>query len=91
VGPGPDSFHIYGRRPQPIWPNPADNEYLNTTERLTYSINQYGCRTMSSLMEKLLQLPAGSTFDFAWEFDERDEKEILEIAQFLHDHDFKVT
>jgi diguanylate cyclase (GGDEF)-like protein len=48
------------------------------------------CFGSERLKEKLLQLPAGSTFDFAWQFDERDEREILEISQFPHSHGFTV-
>jgi hypothetical protein len=83
VGPGAGNYYIYGRVPEVFYPNPRDAEYVQTTERLSYQINQYSCRTLSDLKEKILQLPKGSTFGFAYNFDERYKPEMLEILAFL--------
>jgi hypothetical protein len=45
---------------------------------------------MKSLKEKLAQFPLGSTFDFAYDFSARDEKELIEISDFLWSHGYKV-
>lgn len=83
VGPGPGNYSIYGHAPQVFYPNPRDAEYVQTTERLSYQINQYSCRTLSDLKAKILQLPKGSTFGFAYNFDERYRPEMLDILALL--------
>lgn len=65
-------------------------EYLNSVERLRYSINQYQCGDLKSLKSKLVQFPAGSTFVFAYEFSARDRDELVEISSFLAEHGYKV-
>jgi len=87
-GPNPGSYAIYGKtnRPRPD-PHP---EYMNPTERLRYYINQYSCPDMRALKEKLLQLPAGSSFDFVWDFSAADRAELVEISDFLWSHGYKV-
>jgi hypothetical protein len=67
VGPGPGHFTIVGN-PHPT-EEERDNatesmEYLNSTERLRYRINQYSCADLHTVKDKLLQFPAGSTFGF---------------------------
>ena len=58
-------------------------EYLNPPELLHYTINQYRCDDMEALKKKLLQFPAGSTFDFAWDFTAAERDEVTEIGTFL--------
>jgi hypothetical protein len=94
VGPGQRHFTIVGN-PHPT-EEERDNaresmEYLNSTERLRYRINQYGCADLKTLEDKLLQFPAGSTFGFNPEdFSERDRNELVEIGSFLSEHHYKV-
>jgi hypothetical protein len=88
VGPSPGNYVIYGHVPEVFYPNPRDAEYVQTTERLSYQINQYGCRTLADLKEKILQLPKGSTFGFAYGFDERYKPEMLDILAFLKAHGY---
>jgi hypothetical protein len=94
IGPGPGHFTIVGN-PHPT-EEERDNaresmEYLNSTERLRYRINQYGCADLQTLKDKLLQFPAGSTFGFNPEdFSERDRNELVEIGNFLSEHHYKV-
>jgi hypothetical protein len=64
--------------------------YLNPQELLHYSVNQYRCADMKALKEKLRQFPEGSSFDFAWDFSARDEKELIEISGFLRANGYKV-
>jgi hypothetical protein len=65
-------------------------DYLYSVERLRYALNQYNCPDLRSLKEKLLQFPAGSSFDFAWDFSGRDHDELVEISDFLWSHGYKV-
>jgi hypothetical protein len=65
-------------------------EYLNPTERLHYTINQYRCDNMKALKEKIAQFPAGSTFGFAWDFTAADRDEAMEIGTFLRSHGYKI-
>jgi hypothetical protein len=94
IGPGPGHFTIVGN-PHPT-EEERDNaresmEYLNSTERLRYRINQYGCADLQTLKDKLLQFPAGSAFGFNPEdFSERDRNELVEIGNFLSEHHYKV-
>lgn len=84
----PASFGILGL-PSSRWPDlPVNERYMEPTGRLIYRINQYQCRTIQALEEKLLQFPAGSTFGFGGDFDE---KEILEISEFLRNHGFLIS
>jgi len=94
VGPEPGQFTIISR------PNPTseerDNEdesmeYLNSVERLGYSVNQYRCANLKALEEKLLQFPSGSTFLFSSDFSERDRDELVGISNFLQKHGYKVN
>ncbi len=87
TGPSPASYAIYGkvnRRPR------ERAEYMNPTERLQYFINQYRCVDMRALKQKILQLPAGSSFDFAYDFSAADRDELVEISDFLWGHGYKV-
>jgi hypothetical protein len=94
VAPGPRHFTIIGNLHPTV--EERDNvsesmEYLNSTERLRYRINQYGCADLQSLKDKLLQFPAGSTFRFnPQDFSERDRNELGEIGNFLSEHHYKV-
>lgn len=93
VGPAPAEYAIYGRA-NPIVEERQfareSMEYLNSVERLRYSINQYQCGDLKSLKNKLLQFPSGSTFVFAYEFSARDRDELVEISSFLSEHGYKV-
>ncbi|MGA9043169.1 MAG: hypothetical protein WB421_21850 [Terriglobales bacterium] len=94
VGPGPRHFTIIGNLNPTV--EERDNvsesmEYLNSTERLRYRINQYGCADLQTLKDKLLQFPAGSIFNFnPADFSERDRNELVEISHFLSEHNYKV-
>lgn len=67
-------------------------EYLNSQERLRYSINQYRCANLKALEEKLLQFPTGSTFVFSSaDFTKRDRDELVAISNFLRVHGYKVN
>jgi hypothetical protein len=90
IGPNPDSYHIYSQVNDPVWPKENRVDYLTPEERLHYSVNQYRCADMKSLKEKLEQFPLGSTFDFAYDFSARDQKELVEISDFLWSHGYKV-
>jgi hypothetical protein len=90
VGPNPDTYHIYSQVNDPVWPKESRVDYLTPEERLHYSVNQYRCADMKSLKEKLEQFPLGSTFDFAYDFSARDQKELVEISDFLWSHGYKV-
>ncbi|MFZ3264689.1 MAG: hypothetical protein WA172_11875 [Terriglobales bacterium] len=87
IGPGPAYFVLYSAN------NPRLNdgpEYMNPAERLHYSINQYRCADMRALKEKILQLPAGSKFEFTYDFSAADQDELVEISGFLWSHGYKV-
>jgi hypothetical protein len=94
VGPGPRRFTILGNLHPTV--EERDNvresmEYLNSTERFRYRVNQYSCADLQTLKDKLLQFPAGSTFGFnAQDFSERDRNELVEISDFLSEHNYKV-
>jgi hypothetical protein len=88
IGPGPGNFYIYGGA-NPAWTR-NEIEYLNPTERLRYSINQYSCPDMQALKQKILQFPAGSSFGFAYEFSGADRNELTEISDFLWTHGYKM-
>jgi sugar lactone lactonase YvrE len=85
----PGIYAIYGRvNDQALRSN--EMEYLNLTTRLHYTINQYRCDRMTDLKQKILQFPAGSTFDFAWDFTEADRNEVVEIGTFLRGRGYRV-
>lgn len=92
VGPGPGRFSIYSNSNMD-WREVQDAreamEYLDSTERLRFSINQYRCPGMNSLKLKMVQFPPGSTFDFAYNFSREDRAEIVEVANFLWEHGYK--
>jgi hypothetical protein len=94
VGPGPRHFTIIGNLNPTV--EERDNvresmEYLNSTERLRYRINQYGCADLQTLKDKLLQFPEGSIFGFnPADFSEMDRNELVEISHFLSEHNYKV-
>jgi sugar lactone lactonase YvrE len=84
------NYSIYGRVNERWQRKASPMEYLNPTERLHYSINQYRCDDMNALKEKILQFPAGSSFDFAWDFSAADRDDIVEIGAFLRSHGYRV-
>lgn len=93
VRPGSAEYAIYGGvnpTVQERQNSQGSMEYLNSPERLRYSINQYQCGDMKLLKDKLLQFPAGSSFVFAYDFSARDRDELTEISNFLWDHGYKV-
>ncbi len=89
VGANPTEYAIYAdvNHPGERWQSPL--EYLNPVERLHYSIKQYHCSDMKALEQKLLQLPAGSTFTFTDDFTARDRDEVMRISDFLETHGYK--
>jgi hypothetical protein len=88
LGASPRSYSIYSKPThRPFQPRP---EYMYPTERLEYFINQYHCPDLRTLQEKLLQFPAGSSFDFAYDFSPADRDELVEISDFLRSHGYKV-
>jgi hypothetical protein len=91
LAPKSTEFAIYGHKNEYVDRRSESwMDYLNPRERLHYAVNQYRCNTMASLREKLLQLPSGSSFTFAWDFTARDKGEILEITRFLRAHGYTV-
>jgi hypothetical protein len=94
VGPGAQMFRIVGRQ-HPTEEERANTresmEYLNSPERLRYSINQYSCADLKAFKNKLLQFPAGSTFAPYSGFSASDRDELKEIRGFLTEHGYKVS
>jgi hypothetical protein len=90
VGPGPGNYSIYGRVNDPIYPPQSRIDYLMPTEPFQYQINQYGCRDLQSLEEKLLQFPAGSKFSFAYTGSGQDVGDWAAISAFLRSHGYMV-
>jgi hypothetical protein len=88
--PRPASFYIYMRPSEPHYGQAPVMDYLNPQNAHRFAINQYKCPDMQPLEDKLLQFPAGSTFDFAYDFSSREGDEILEITEFLNRHGYKV-
>ena len=84
------TYHIYSHANQKFDRKLSPMEYLNSAERLHYSINQYDCVDLTALKEKMLQFPADSTFGFTYEFTAKDRKEIEEIMAFLSSHGYRV-
>jgi hypothetical protein len=76
---------------RPAWDRSNRIEYLIPGERLHYSVIQYRCADIDSLKDKLEQFPAGSTFEFAYDFSARDQKELVEISDFLRAHGYQVS
>jgi hypothetical protein len=87
IAPTPANYFIYGRA-NPSWER-NEIEFLNPVERLNYSINQYHCRDIHALKEKILQFPKGSSFDFAYDFTAADRDELIEINDFLWKQGYK--
>jgi hypothetical protein len=85
------NFAIYGRVVDNTDRVAPPLEYLNSHERMHYSVNQYRCANLQALKDKLLQFPAGSEFGFAYDFTPRDRDEIVEISNFLREHGYKVA
>jgi sugar lactone lactonase YvrE len=90
VDAAPGDYTIQGRTNDRWGRKPSPMEYLNPAEPLHYSINQYVCIDMKALKEKILQLPAGSTFTFAWDSAAAGRDELVEISDFLWSHGYKV-
>jgi hypothetical protein len=66
-------------------------EYMNPTERYRYSIFHYRCADIRTLKEKMLEFPAGSSFDFGSEFSAADSNELAAISEFAISHGYKIT
>ena len=88
VGPAPGSYYIYGRVNDPVYPPEHRIDYLTPTEPFQYQINQYGCRDLKSLEQKLLQFPAGSKFSFANTGSGQDVGDWAAISAFLQSHGY---
>ena len=60
VGPSPAEYSIYGQMNPTVEERQyarESMEYLNSVERLRYSINQYQCGDLRSLKSKLVEFP----------------------------------
>jgi hypothetical protein len=90
IDPEPGAYAIYGGVNEAWSRRQSPMEYLNPSERLYYSVNQYRCADMNALERKLVQFPLGSSFSFAWGLDSRDRQELVEISDFLWSHGYKV-
>jgi len=90
IGPGPATYSVYSHAYEAWDRKTSPMEYLNPVERLRYSINQYRCADIGALKEKLLQFPAGSAFQFVYDFSAADRDELVEISNFLWSHGYKV-
>jgi hypothetical protein len=88
VGPGPGNYYVYGRVRDQVYPPDGRFDYLLSTEPYQYQINQYGCRGLESLEEKLLQFPKGSTFSFAHTGSGEDVGDWTAISAFLRNHGY---
>ncbi|MGF7179204.1 hypothetical protein [Tunturiibacter psychrotolerans] len=88
VGPEPGNYYVYGRVSDPIYPPQSRIDYLMPTEPFVYQVNQYGCRDLKNLEQKLLQFPAGSKFSFAHTGSGRDVGDWAAISAFLHSHGY---
>jgi hypothetical protein len=89
VSPAPANYVIYAavNQPRPLDEQP---EYMNPRERLRYAINQYRCADIAALENKIVQLPAGSSFEFVNEFNAGDRDEMVKISDFLWSHGYQV-
>jgi hypothetical protein len=89
VSSGPAYYAIYAVASQP---RPLDEqpEYMNPRERLSYAINQYRCADIRALENKIVQLPADSSFEFVYEFNAGDRDEMVKISDFLWSHGYQV-
>jgi len=89
VGPAPDSYYIYGKVNEPVYPTQDRTDYLMPTEPYRYSINQYQCADLKSLKQKLQQFPAGSTFSVAHTGSLLDSwGDWTTIGEFLRSHGY---
>ena len=87
----PATFPIYQAVTEPRYGEPPILDYLTNPSPHRYAVRQYSCPNLQMLKEKLLQFPAGSSFQFTWEFTARDRDDIMEIASFLRTHGYKVN
>ena len=84
IGPAPGNFSIYGRVNDPVFPVEDRIDYLMPMQPFHYSVNQYHCRDLKALEQKVLQFPTGSTFSVAHNGDLRDgEVDWTDISAFL--------
>ena len=92
ISPDPAVYEIRSRISEDWRRRESPQEYMNTVERLHYSINQYWCADPRGLKQKILQFPKDSTFTFTFpeDFTTRDREEIAEAAGFLRKHGYKV-
>jgi hypothetical protein len=90
VGPEPGNYYVYGRVKDPVYPPANRVDYLTTTEPYQYQINQYGCRDLKDLEQKLLQFPAGSKFSFAHTGSGQDVGDWAAISALLRSHGYAV-
>jgi hypothetical protein len=87
IGPAPGSYYVYGRVADQVFPPQINRiDYLMPTEPYQYQINQYGCRDLEDLEQKLLQFPKGSTFCFA--YTGSDVGDWAAISAFLRSHGY---
>jgi hypothetical protein len=91
VGPAPGNYNIYGRVNEPVFPLDQRVDYLMPAEHSRYSVNQYQCRDLNALEQKLLQFPAGSTFSVAHTGSLEDGRgDWTNISAFLTSHGYSL-
>jgi hypothetical protein len=88
VGHEPGNYYVYGRVNDPVYPPQSRVDYLMPTEPYVYQVNQYGCRDLKNLEQKLLQFPAGSKFSFAYTGSGQDVGDWAAISGFLRSHGY---
>jgi hypothetical protein len=92
INPNPGDFTIsvWGRERVPWREFPL--EYLNPMESVYFSVNQYHCRDVRCLKEKLLQFPPGSSFRFTYPIpsSEQGTSAMVGISDFLWEHGYVV-
>ena len=92
VGPKPSQYVIYAEV-NPLWRAVVQSpmEYTpNTADYLHYSIEQYHCVDMRALKTKIVQMPSGSSFEFASDFTVAHRDTLVELSDFLWSHEYKV-
>ena len=90
VGPAPATYLIYGRVNSPVYAPDSRVDYLMPAEPYQYQVNQYDCRNLEDLEQKLLQFPAGSKFSFAYSGRGQDVGDWPAISAFLRRHHYVV-
>ena len=92
IGVSAGKYQIYGRSngDSGMMNRPAPMEYLNPTESLYYTINQYRCEDLRALKEKITQFPVGAQFSVAEDFAESGQPWVGEIEAFVRGRGYGV-